>query len=81
MSSLRENLNQRQVKSVRQSDDTTSKTKTGKSTRNNAESLRTQNNPISELLEEQLYSDLFNARCHDTGEGVTRKSIPPSYAE
>lgn len=25
-------------------------------------------NPISELFEDQLHTDLFNARCHDTGE-------------
>ena len=25
-------------------------------------------NPIAELFEDQLYTDLFNARCHDTGE-------------
>lgn len=25
-------------------------------------------NPIAELFEDQLHTDLFNARCHDTGE-------------
>lgn len=29
--------------------------------------------PISELFEDQLHTDLFNARCHDTGEATTRK--------
>ncbi len=30
-------------------------------------------NPIAELFEDQLYTDLFNARCHDTGETANRK--------
>ena len=29
--------------------------------------------PISELFEDQLHTDLFNARCHDTGEATSRK--------
>ena len=32
-----------------------------------------QSTPISELFEDQLYTDLFNARCHDTGEATSRK--------
>lgn len=30
-----------------------------------------QSTPISELFEDQLHTDLFNARCHDTGEATT----------
>ena len=32
-------------------------------------------NPIAELFEDQLHTDLFNARCHDTGETTNSKSI------
>lgn len=32
-------------------------------------------NPISELFEDQLHTDLFNARCHDTGETANRKNL------
>ena len=31
-------------------------------------------NAIAELFEDQLHTDLFNARCHDTGETSNRKS-------
>ena len=27
-----------------------------------------QSNPIQDLFEDQLFTELFNARCHDTGE-------------
>jgi hypothetical protein len=30
-------------------------------------------NPIAELFEDQLHTDLFNARCHDTGETTNSK--------
>ena len=30
-------------------------------------------NPIQELFEDQLYTDIFNARCHDTGETANSK--------
>jgi hypothetical protein len=30
-------------------------------------------NPIADLFEDQLHTDLFNARCHDTGETTNRK--------
>lgn len=32
-------------------------------------------NPIAELFEDQLHTDLFNARCHDTGETTNRKRV------
>jgi len=31
------------------------------------------NNPIFELFEDHLYTELFNARCHDTGEAANSK--------
>ena len=54
--------------------------KTGKSSRLSAAARAAestgrvaQETPISQLFEDMLYTDLFNARCHDTGEGITRK--------
>jgi len=32
-------------------------------------------NPIAELFDDQLHTDLFNARCHDTGETTNSKNI------
>lgn len=30
-------------------------------------------NTISDLFEDPLYTELFNARCHDTGEAANSK--------
>ena len=32
-------------------------------------------NPISDLFEDPLYTDLFHARCHDTGETANSKTL------
>ena len=32
-------------------------------------------NDISDLFEDKLQTDIFNARCHDTGDSTTSKSI------
>jgi hypothetical protein len=32
-------------------------------------------NPIADLFEDQLHTDLFNARCHDTGETTNGKNL------
>lgn len=36
----------------------------------------TASNPISELFEDQLYTDLFNARCQDNREAKSSKFSP-----
>lgn len=38
-----------------------------------ANAASTENQNIQDLFEDELQTDLFNARCHDTGDSTTSK--------